>query len=169
MKNKEKGSNAHVSNMKLCTIEQDFETIMNYAHFFHWLPDWEIAAEIYRNCPDSYSVLAPFAYSYLEELIRSTTSDYGLSLPDKNGWMPRHSVGRRLYDLAVSENQDRYPEYVEILESNIKKYFSRSSNHDRGDNRNSVVHGYSHPINWDRRSFEKLIHDIASVSKYSGF
>ena len=44
-----------------------------------------MAKEIYSHIPEAYSVLTPFAYSYLEELIRSTTSEYGIPFLDRNG------------------------------------------------------------------------------------
>ena len=59
------------------TIDDAFEEIMKYAHYWNWVPDWQVAKEIYEDFPNSYSVLSPFAYSFLEELIRSTTSEYG--------------------------------------------------------------------------------------------
>lgn len=150
-------------------IEQDFKIIMEYAHYWHWLPDWEIAVEIYEKIPDSYSVLTPFAYSYLEELIRSTTSDYGLILPNPDKTVDRHFVGKRLLELAKEENREKHPEYVLLLETKIEHYFSRSSHFCEGDNRNSVVHGYFHPNVWTKESFETLIHDIASLSKFARF
>ncbi len=51
----------------------------------------------------------------------------------------------------------------------MKSYFSLSKPTDEGDNRNSVAHGYMYPKFWNKESFEKLIFDIASISKYSGF
>jgi len=50
------------------TIEEAFEKIMQYAHFWNWVPDLQVAKEVYRKFPNSYSILAPFAYSNLEEL-----------------------------------------------------------------------------------------------------
>lgn len=64
-------------------IDDDFKEIMLYAHYWNWLPDWNEVEKIYDTFPYSYSVLTPFAYSYLEELIRSTTSEYGRELLDK--------------------------------------------------------------------------------------
>lgn len=66
-------------------VFQAFDEIMLYAHFRNWVPDWHIAKEIYKHFPNSYSVLLPFAYTYLEELIRSTTSEYGIEIYDENG------------------------------------------------------------------------------------
>ena len=51
----------------------------------------------------------------------------------------------------------------------MKKYFKDSTPDDSGNNRNSVAHGYMHSRFWTKESFEELIHDIARVSKHSGF
>ncbi len=148
-------------------INDDFKEILDYAHNWNWVPDWEIVKEIYQNVPNSYSVLTPFAYSYLEELIRSTTTQYGREFLDEKGKPKRRKVGLGLLKLAKEENKDNI-EYVKILDE-IKKYFEESSDLDNGDNRNSVDHGYMHPRFWTQESFEKLIHDIAGISKYSRF
>jgi len=66
-------------------INDDFIEICKYAHMWNWVPDWDVVQQIYKTYPDSYSVLTPFAYTYLEELIRSTTSEYGMELLDENG------------------------------------------------------------------------------------
>ena len=115
-------------------FNDDMEIILEYAHYWNWCPDLIEFQKIYNSFPNSFSVLTPFAYSYLEECIRSTTSDYG----------------------------------IEILDE-LKLYFNDSSSSDSGDNRNSVNHGYMHPINWSKESFEKLVHDIARISPYVKF
>ena len=148
-------------------IDNDFEEITKYAHFWNWLPDWDVVQKIYKKVPESYSVLTPFVYSYLEELIRSTTTEYGRELLDESGNEIQRKVGIRLINLAIKENKDN-KNFVTILEE-IKKYFKTSSSVDSGDNRNSVNHGYMHSIYWKKDSFEKLIHDVARISKYSGF
>lgn len=148
-------------------INDDFQEILDYAHNWNWVPDWEIVKEIYQNVPNSYSVLTPFAYSYLEELIRSTTTQYGREFLDEKGKPKRRKVGLSLLKLAKKENKDNV-EYIKTLDE-IKKYFEDSSNLDNGDNRNSVDHGYMHPRFWTQESFEKLIHDIAGISKYAKF
>lgn len=147
-------------------IEKDFKEIMNYAHYWNWLPDWDIVQKIYEEFPNSYSVLTPFAYSYLEELIRSTTSEYGIELVDRDGKEIKRKVGVGLIDLAIKENSNQ--EYILMLEE-VKHYFQFSKSTDCGNNRNSVDHGYMHPRFWDKDSFEQLIHDIARISKHSGF
>ena len=148
-------------------IESDFEEIMEYAHFWNWLPDWQIVKEIYTKFPDSYSILTPFAYAYLEEVIRSTTSEYGKEIFDENGKRKWRSVGSNLINLAIKENNNNQ-ELVSILEE-IKRYFKQSQPTDCGNNRGSVVHGYMHSRFWDKDSFEKLIQDIAKISKFAGF
>lgn len=150
------------------SINEDFSKIMERAHYWNWLPDWDITQQIYRRFPDSYSVLTPFAYTYLEELIRSTTSEYGMELLDSSGEPKKRKVGMKLIALAIEENKGKNDELVTLLEQ-MKSYFSASQLTDSGDNRNSVVHGYMHPRFWDKSSFEQLIHDIASLSKHAGF
>lgn len=148
-------------------IDNDFDEIMQYAHFWNWLPDWALVKEIYDEFPNSFSILTPFAYSYLEELIRSTTSEYGRQLLDNKGKPRRRRVGIKLIELAILENKTNF-EYVKLLE-NMKSYFQVSCADDYGDNRNSVVHGYMHPRFWNKESFECLLHDIATLSKYANF
>ena len=102
-------------------LQEDFNQIIDYAHFWNWAPDWGEVQRIYEKFPDSFSVLTPFAYSYLEELIRITTSDYGLPLFDRNGQPVKVNVGMKLISLAKAENQNNQ-EYVKVLEE-TKKYF----------------------------------------------
>ena len=75
------------------SVFDDFETILDYAHMWNWAPDWNVVKDIYLRIPESYSVLTPFAYSYLEELIRSTTSEYGIPILDRNGKKNNFKVG----------------------------------------------------------------------------
>jgi hypothetical protein len=145
-----------------------FEEIMQHAHFWNWVPDWQVAKDIYRSFPNSYSVLTPFAYTYLEELIRSTTSEYGIEIYDKHGKPKKRKVGLGLIKLAIKENKEDKPEYVELLEE-MKIDFNPSQIQDEGDNRNSVVHGYMHPRYWNDESFENLVYDLAKISQYAGF
>ncbi len=149
-------------------ISESFEEILKYSHFWNWAPDWDVAQKVYEAFPESYSVLSPFAYSYLEELIRSTTSEYGIELQDENGNPKKRKVGFGLIQLAIIENKPNSQEFVSILEE-IKSYFSLSQSSDEGDNRNSVAHGYMHPRFWNKESFEKLNNNIARLSKYAGF
>lgn len=148
-------------------INDDFNEILAYAHWRNWAPDIVLMKEIYRQFDDSYSILTPFAYCYLEELIRTTTSEYGRELLDKNGNPKKRKLGISLINLAQEENKDNI-EYVELLQE-IKDYFKTSTPLDSGNNRNSVNHGYMHSAFWIKESFEKLIHDIARLSKYSNF
>lgn len=149
------------------SFSNDIEEIMNYAHMWNWIPDWGVVKDIYSKIPDSYAVLTPFAYSYLEEMIRSTTSEYGIEIYDISGKAKVRKVGRRLVELAIQENVDDQ-EYLAELEE-VKAYFLKSEITNHGDNRNSVVHGYMHPRFWDKEAFEKLIHDIARLSRFAKF
>lgn len=148
-------------------INDDFQEILHYAHYWNWVPDWEIVKEIYQKIPNSYSVLTPFAYSYLEELIRSTTTQYGKEFLDEKGNLKRRKVGLGLLKLAKEENS-KNTDYIAILDE-LEKYFEESTDLDCGNNRNSVDHGYMHPRFWTKESFEKLVHDIAQISKYAKF
>jgi hypothetical protein len=149
-------------------INDDFAEIMNHAHFWNWLPDWGVVQEVYQAFPNSYSVLTPFAYAYLEELIRSTTSEYGVEVLDESGNTKRRKVGIGLLNLAIEENKNNNPELVSLLQK-LKSYYILSQPTDRGDNRNSVAHGYMHPRFWNKSSFENLIRDIALISKHARF
>lgn len=148
-------------------VKRDIETIKLTAHFWNWLPDWNVLENIYAKLPESYVVLTPFVYSYLEELVRSTTSEYGRELTDSEGDPKKRKVGKRLIDLAKQEHVDN-SEYLSAL-GKVERYFDRSGYRDRGDNRNSSVHGYMHPRYWSKESFERLLHDVAYFSKFAGF
>lgn len=150
------------------SLTDSFEEILLHSHFWNWSPDWGVVIDIYEAFPNSFSVLSPFAYSYLEELIRSTTSYYGFEIYDEKGRVKEHKVGMDLIKLAIKENKPKNPEYILALEE-IKKYYYNSSRSDEGDNRHSVAHGYIHPRFWSKESFEQLIHDIARLSKYAEF
>lgn len=150
------------------SLNNDFTEIMRYAHYWNWLPDWGIVEEVYAKFPDSYSILTPFAYAYLEELIRSTTSDYGIQYYDKEGNVNRKKVGIKIIELAIAENKDKNGDLVLLLEK-VKVYFTESSPLNRGDNRNSVLHGYMHSRFWDKDAFEDLVHNIGLISKHAGF
>lgn len=143
-------------------LEEAFNTIYEHSHFLNWCPDINLSKEIYEYFPNSYSILTPFIYSLLEEIIRSTTSEYGIQLDGK-----RKRVGMKLIDLAINENQDN-DEYLMCL-NEIKKYFKGSSMFDEGDNRNSTVHGYMHSRFWSQESFEELLISTSKISKFSGF
>lgn len=132
---------------------------------WNWAPDWCLAKDIYNQFPNSFSILTPFAYSYLEELIRSTTSEYGREFIDANGNTKYRKTGSKLIELAIKENAEN-KEYTTLL-NDIKDYFNRSQETDEGANRHSVAHGYMHPRFWTDDSFQKLIKDIASLSIFS--
>ena len=150
------------------SINEDFKVIMEYAHFWNWLPDWDIVQEIYDKIPNSYSVLTPFAFSYLEELIRSMTSEYSIGMLDLEGKTRSLKIGTKLIELAIKENQSKSPELLELLEKS-KLYYVRSHPDNAGENRNSILHGFMHSRFWERDSFENLVHHIAQLSKYAGF
>lgn len=148
-------------------INDDFKEILDYAHMWNWAPDISLMQEIYNKFDNSYSILTPFAYCFLEELIRSTTSEYGREFLDKDGKPKMRKLGIALIKLAQDENKNN-TEYIKLLDE-VKEYYKQSTPFDSGNNRNSVDHGYMHPRFWTQESFEKLIHDIARLSKYSKF
>jgi len=149
-------------------VFDDIDIILDYAHFWNWVPDWIVVKDIYKRIPESYSVLTPFAYSYLEELIRSTTSEYGMSFLGKNGKKNNFKVGMKLIKLAKDENADK-PEYIALLDKS-KRYFQYEYEDPSDENgRNKVVHGHLHPRFWSKEDFEQLIHDIAELSPFAGF
>lgn len=149
------------------SIYEDFDEIWSYSHFWNWSPDWLVVKEIYEKIPSSYSVLMPFAYSYFEEMIRTTTSEYGLPPFDRNHRPVKVKVGMALIKLAIKENIEN-AEYVKLLEK-AKKYFSYTENSSDENGRNKVLHGRLHPRFWSQENFEQLIHDIAEMSKFSRF
>lgn len=148
-------------------INDEFKEILDYAHMWNWAPDISLMQEIYNKFDNSYSILTPFAYCYLEELIRSTTSEYEREFLDKDGKPKMRKLGIALIKLAQDENKNN-TEYIKLLDE-VKEYYKQSTPLDSGNNRNSVDHGYMHPRFWTQESFEKLIHDIARLSKYSKF
>ena len=87
------------------SVFDDFDLILDYAHMWNWAPDWYLAQSIYKKFPESYSILTPFAYSYLEEMIRTTTSDYELPLFNRDKQPVKVSVGMALIALAIKENK----------------------------------------------------------------
>ena len=78
-------------------LKKDFSEILKYAHMWNWAPDLFIVEKIYDEVPNSFSVLTPFLYIYLEELVRSMTKNqYGFQLNDKDS----KNVKRELYKLS---------------------------------------------------------------------
>lgn len=149
------------------SVYDDLDEIWNHSHFWNWSPDWLVVKEVYEKVPNSYSVLMPFAYSYFEEMIRTTTSEYGLPLFDRNQKPVRVKVGMALINLAIEENKEN-TEYITLLEK-AKKHFTYTEVSNDENGRNRVMHGRVHPRFWSQEAFEELIHDIAELSKYAQF
>lgn len=145
----------------------DLDKIWEHSHYWNWSPDWLVVKEVCEKVPSSYSVLMPFAYSYFEEMIRSTTSEYGYPLFDRNGKPVRVKVGMSLIKLAIEENKDNR-EYVSLLEK-AKRHFSYLDISNDENGRNRVMHGRVHPRFWRQEDFENLIHDIAEMSPFAQF
>lgn len=134
---------------------------------WNWAPDWDVVQEIYAAFPNSYSVLTPFAFTYLEELIRSRTTEYKRSIVDEYGHEHTHRTGQKLLKLARQENQND-PEFLALLEE-MSSYFSSGYADLGANNRNNVMHGSLHPRYWTQEQFEHLISDIARLSPHAGF
>lgn len=117
--------------------------------------------------------LIPILFSHLSPMPTSRSSsgaelqNTGWILPTAKETPKRRKVGRRLIKLAMAENGEDKP-FLEALEE-IEDYFGDATPFDRGNNRNSVDHGFMHPRYWTKESFEQLVHDIAVLSKYSRF
>jgi hypothetical protein len=150
------------------SISESFDEIILHSHMWSWGPDWLVVQDVYEAFPNSFSVLTPFAYSYLEELIRSNTSEYGVEIYNEKGDAKKRNVGIDVIKLAIKENKQKSPEFVSLL-NEVKRYYYNSTRSDEGDNRHSVAHGYMHPKFWSKESFEKLIKDIARLSKFANF
>lgn len=149
-------------------ILKALDIIRDYSHWRFWAPDWILAKDIYESFPNSYSILTPFAYSYLEEVIRSMTTDYPRKLPNEDGEHSiRHYSGCKLIDLAVKENHEK-TDLLPLLQTS-RKYFEKSKFIDKGDNRHSVAHGYLPPWYWEAETFEDLILHIAELSPFANF
>ena len=150
------------------SVFDDFDLILDYAHMWNWAPDWYLAQSIYKKFPESYSILTPFAYSYLEEMIRTTTSDYELPLFDRDKQPVKVSVGMALIALAIKENQNN-PDYVALLEQ-AKRHFKYTQISIDENGRNSTegfILGFgpkSHLNNSSMISqYSQNIHDSDSV------
>ena len=149
------------------SVFDDLDVIWGHSHYWNWSPDWLVVKEVYEKVPAAYSVLMPFAYSYFEEMIRSTTSEYSCPLFDRNGDPVKVKVGMALINMAIEENKEN-SEYVALLEK-AKKYFKYTENSNDENGRNRVMHGRVHPRFWSQEDFENLIHDIAEMSPFSQF
>lgn len=149
------------------SVYDDMDKIWEHSHYWNWSPDWLVVKEIYEKVPTSYSVLMPFAYSYFEEMIRSTTSEYSCPLFDRNGDPVKVKVGMALINMAIEENKEN-SKYVALLEK-AKKYFKCTENSNDENGRNRVMHGRVHPRFWSQEDFENLIRDIAEMSPFAQF
>lgn len=146
-------------------INKDLKTIEKYAHANHWLYDWTLLHRLYISEPDTYSLFTPFAFSYLEELIRSTTSKYSLTREEMTELRFNRVYGTKIINCAIKENKGN-KELVKALED-CKQYYLPSEIDSEKGKRNSVMHGYLPPLYWSKDSFEVLIHKIAEISRYS--
>lgn len=149
------------------SIFNDLNEIIDNAHMWNWAPDWGLVQDVYKQFPNSYSILTPFAYTYLEEMIRTTTSEYGIPPFDRDGKPNKINVGMGLIALAIKENSGD-KEYVKLL-NDTKKYFKYIDNTNDENGRNRVLHGHIHPRFWGKEDFEKLISHLAKLSQFARF
>lgn len=155
-----------MNNEKMKTID-DLYDIKDTAHFWNWAPDLHVVIEIYESRDDAYSILLPFMFTYLEELIRSTTSEYGM-LDPRNSTNRRKKVGKQLIRLAIKENFSNL-NLVKVLEKIADKHYGGFNPFEYGENRNNVGHGVVHPKAWSEENFQSVVRDVAELAPYAGF
>lgn len=148
-------------------IEKNFNKILEHTHLFNWFPDWKVLIEVYKSFDNSYSVLLPFCYTYLEELIRTMTTEYEIDIINYKGEKQSIKTGISLINLAIHENKDNIELVKKLKES--KQFFDFSVKNLGGNNRNNVMHGHIHPRLWKNENFENLISFIASISEFARF
>lgn len=146
------------------TIDK-LENVLQYAHYWNWLPDLNVVVEIYKSRDDAYSVLLPFMFTYLEESVRTLTSEYGMLEPNEPN---KKKVGKNLIRLAIKENEDN-DELVKILNSILSKHYQNFSLFEHGENRNNVEHGVVHPRFWSEEDFQSVVSDINDLGTYIRF
>lgn len=157
-----------MSDTKKETINK-LNNILLHAHYWDWTPDLIVVAEIYESRDDAYSVLLPFMFTYLEQSIRTLTSEYTMLVPNKpNKKTKKKAVGVGLINLAIEENKDN-SELVTILNSILIKHYQKFSLFEHGENRNNVEHGVVHPRFWSEEDFQSVVSDIDDLSPYIRF
>ena len=156
-------------------LNEYFNEIQQYAHFRNWAPDIGVLISVYQKEPLSFSILIPFLFSYLEEVIRSMTSGYTFDTRLNENDEIFYKTGKALIETAKEEcaNKSNITEqekqYVCNKLQEIKERYYQKSTLTNYNNRNSIMHGPLPPRFWTEDLFVQLIKDIASLSKYSGF
>lgn len=153
-----------MSDKKQETIDK-LNNILLVAHYWDWTPDLIVVAEIYESRDDAHSVLLPFMFTYLEQSIRTLTSQYTMLESNKPN---KKKVGVGLIKLAIEENKDN-SELVTILNSILIKHYQKFSLFEHGENRNNVEHGVVHPRFWSEEDFQSVVSDIDDLSPYIRF
>lgn len=78
----------------------NYDVLARYAHIWNWLPDSVAVKDVCHAFQESYSALFPFAYSYMEELIRSMTGEYCKAPPEDE---KERKVRRKAFECARCE------------------------------------------------------------------
>ena len=142
----------------------DFDILLADTHVGNWSKSLRIAKSVYKNIEDAQYILMPFMYTYLEESVRSMTTEYGaLNGSEKSS----KRIGGGLVDLAISESDDS--EQQKLLRSIKQQYFRRFDGLMGGGNRNNVDHGVVPANDWSNEEFQKLVHDVAALTPYTDF
>lgn len=102
---------------------------------------------------ESYPLMLPFYYSFFEFLVRDKIKKRGKDL-----WGIHPIIKKTNEDIwkdkNLDENTKRY--FVDIM-NGFYKYFFRKFTEPSDISRNSVLHGYSTPVNWSKVDFYKII------------
>lgn len=104
-------------------------------------------------------------FTYLEESIRTLTSEYGMLEPNESN---TKNVGQKLIKLAIEENEDN-TELVNILNSILNNHYQKFSLFEHGANRNNVEHGVVHSRLWSEEDFQSLVSNINDLGTYVRF
>ncbi|ACT63408.1 hypothetical protein [Lactiplantibacillus plantarum] len=99
-----------------------FSEIEYAAHTQNWLNDIRMARDLFTHDSDVYVILFPFMYTVLEDVIRSSTDNYGQLKSGENN--DDKKVGNGLIKFAIENSVD--DEQRHLLEE-IKKSITESS------------------------------------------
>ncbi|AHN70236.1 hypothetical protein [Lactiplantibacillus plantarum] len=139
-----------------------FSEIEYAAHTQNWLNDIRMARDLFTHDSDVYVILFPFMYTVLEDVIRSSTDNYGQLKSGENN--DDKKVGNGLIKFAIENSVD--DEQRHLLEEIKKKYYGKFDLDLSGGNRNNVLHGVVPPYYWTKEDFQDLMKNIAAISRY---
>ncbi|MFM9745295.1 hypothetical protein ACKI2C_47915, partial [Streptomyces brasiliscabiei] len=121
-----------------------------------------MARDLFTHDSDVYVILFPFMYTVLEDVIRSSTDNYGQLKSGENN--DDKKVGNGLIKFAIENSVD--DEQRHLLEEIKKKYYGKFDLDLSGGNRNNVLHGVVPPYYWTKEDFQDLMKNIAAISRY---